>query len=148
MTFLNFDYLMVWLHWTVGLACTWMTNIWHSLLWFWMRSSCWIIIAVHSWVSLDVLPKFWCFHIGLSYACSSDLELAIALQQQEFERQPQRFQAPPPQQQQQQQQSPTQHQPTQSGRPGLVVGPRVRFLCISIEMYTHSAIKTSFHITT
>ncbi|XP_066374742.1 uncharacterized protein [Miscanthus floridulus] len=33
---------------------------------------------------------------------NSDLELAIALQQQEFERQPQRFQAPPPQQQQQQ----------------------------------------------
>ncbi|XP_066341704.1 uncharacterized protein [Miscanthus floridulus] len=32
---------------------------------------------------------------------NSDLELAIALQQQEFERQPQRFQAPPPQQQQQ-----------------------------------------------
>ncbi|KAJ1261004.1 hypothetical protein BS78_10G275000 [Paspalum vaginatum] len=56
---------------------------------------------------------------------NSDLELAIALQQQEFERQPQRFQAPSPQQQQQQQQQPqTQHQPTQSGRPGLVVGPR------------------------
>ncbi|XP_066370072.1 uncharacterized protein [Miscanthus floridulus] len=33
---------------------------------------------------------------------NSDLELAIALQHQEFERQPQRFQAPPPQQQQQQ----------------------------------------------
>ncbi|CAD6336164.1 unnamed protein product [Miscanthus lutarioriparius] len=33
---------------------------------------------------------------------NSNLELAIALQQQEFERQPQRFQAPPPQQQQQQ----------------------------------------------
>ncbi|CAD6335419.1 unnamed protein product [Miscanthus lutarioriparius] len=56
---------------------------------------------------------------------NSDLELAIALQQQEFERQPQRFQAPPPQQQQQQQQPPqTQHQPTQSGRPGLVGGQR------------------------
>ncbi|PWZ23396.1 Ubiquitin carboxyl-terminal hydrolase MINDY-1 [Zea mays] len=56
---------------------------------------------------------------------NSDLELAIALQQQEFERQPQRFQAPPQQQQQQQQQPPphTQYQ-TQSGRPGLVVGPR------------------------
>ncbi|RCV23169.1 hypothetical protein SETIT_4G277300v2 [Setaria italica] len=58
---------------------------------------------------------------------NSDLELAIALQQQEFERQPQRFQPPPPQQQQQQQQQPpTQHQATQSGRPGLVVGPRQR----------------------
>ncbi|CAN6200533.1 unnamed protein product [Urochloa humidicola] len=59
---------------------------------------------------------------------NSDLELAIALQQQEFERQPQRFQPPPPQQQQQQQQQQpqTQHQPTQSSRPGLVVGPRQR----------------------
>ncbi|KAL5660784.1 hypothetical protein ACJX0J_027909, partial [Zea mays] len=55
---------------------------------------------------------------------NSDLELAIALQQQEFERQPQRFQAPPPQQQQQQPPPQTQHQPAQSGRPGLVVGPR------------------------
>ncbi|CAL5050130.1 unnamed protein product [Urochloa decumbens] len=58
---------------------------------------------------------------------NSDLELAIALQQQEFERQPQRFQPPPPQQQQQQQQQQqpqTEHQPTQSSRPGLVVGPR------------------------
>jgi len=51
---------------------------------------------------------------------NSDLELAIALQQQEFERQPQRFQ-PPPQQQQQPQ---IQQQSTPSGRPGLVVGPR------------------------
>nr|ACN35854.1 unknown [Zea mays] len=56
---------------------------------------------------------------------NSDLELAIALQQQEFERQPQRFQAPQPQQQQQQQQQPPpQTHQTQSGRPGLVVGPR------------------------
>nr|CAB3468986.1 unnamed protein product [Digitaria exilis] len=59
---------------------------------------------------------------------NSDLELAIALQQQEFERQPQRFQPPPPQEQQyqQQQQPQTQQQPTQSSRPGLVVGPRQR----------------------
>jgi len=56
---------------------------------------------------------------------NSDLELAIALQQQEFERQPQRFQ-PPPQQQQQQQQPQIQQQSTPSGRPGLVVGPRQR----------------------
>ncbi|XP_062234132.1 uncharacterized protein LOC133931289 isoform X2 [Phragmites australis] len=53
---------------------------------------------------------------------NSDLELAIALQQQEFERQPQRYQPPPPPQQQQQNQ--TQQPPNQSGRPGLVVGPR------------------------
>uniref|UniRef100_A0A0A9E927 Uncharacterized protein n=1 Tax=Arundo donax TaxID=35708 RepID=A0A0A9E927_ARUDO len=55
---------------------------------------------------------------------NSDLELAIALQQQEFERQPQRCQSPPPQQQQQQQQPQMQQPPSQSGRPGLVVGPR------------------------
>ncbi|KAG2614179.1 ubiquitin carboxyl-terminal hydrolase MINDY-1-like isoform X1 [Panicum virgatum] len=55
---------------------------------------------------------------------NSDLELAIALQQQEFERQPQRFQPPP--QQQQQQQPQIQQQSTPSGRPGLVVGPRQR----------------------
>ncbi|KAG8074648.1 hypothetical protein GUJ93_ZPchr0006g40870 [Zizania palustris] len=62
---------------------------------------------------------------------NSDLELAIALQQQEFERQsqPQRYQAPPQQQPQQQepglqqaQQTPNQSHGT--GRPGLVVGPR------------------------
>ncbi|XP_048540463.1 ubiquitin carboxyl-terminal hydrolase MINDY-2 isoform X2 [Triticum urartu] len=58
----------------------------------------------------------------------SDLELAIALQQQEFGQQPQR-QEPPPQQQQpqqqQQQQTQTHQTPNQSsGRPGLVVGPR------------------------
>ncbi|KAK3134549.1 hypothetical protein QOZ80_6AG0550610 [Eleusine coracana subsp. coracana] len=55
---------------------------------------------------------------------NSDLELAIALQQQEFERQPQRNQSPPPQQQQQQRQKQTPQPPNQSGRPGLVVGPR------------------------
>ncbi|XP_062229809.1 uncharacterized protein LOC133927378 [Phragmites australis] len=55
---------------------------------------------------------------------NSDLELAIALQQQEFERQPQRYQSPPPQQQQQQQQPQTQQPPHQSGRAGVDVGPR------------------------
>ncbi|VAI90776.1 unnamed protein product [Triticum turgidum subsp. durum] len=59
----------------------------------------------------------------------SDLELAIALQQQEFGQQPQQHQPPPqqqqPQQQQQQQQTQTHQTPNQSsGRPGLVVGPR------------------------
>ncbi|KQK17516.1 ubiquitin carboxyl-terminal hydrolase MINDY-2 [Brachypodium distachyon] len=61
---------------------------------------------------------------------NSDLELAIALQQQEFERQPQRQQPPPQQQsQQQQQQQQTQQTSNQSygaGRPALVVGPRQR----------------------
>ncbi|VAI90775.1 unnamed protein product [Triticum turgidum subsp. durum] len=61
----------------------------------------------------------------------SDLELAIALQQQEFGQQPQQHQPPPqqqqPQQQQQQQQTQTHQTPNQSsGRPGLVVGPRQR----------------------
>ncbi|KAM0871307.1 hypothetical protein ACQ4PT_039475 [Festuca glaucescens] len=56
-----------------------------------------------------------------------DLELAIALQQQEFDQQSQRQQPPSQQQQQQQQQQQTQQTPSQSngaGRPGLVVGPR------------------------
>jgi hypothetical protein len=87
---------------------------------------------------------------SFSYAGSSDLELAIALQQQEFERQPQRFQPPPPQQQQQQQQQPQiQHQPTQSGRPGLVVGPRVRFLCSIIAIvysYCHQNLISYYHL--
>uniref|UniRef100_A0A0E0Q2K1 MINDY deubiquitinase domain-containing protein n=1 Tax=Oryza rufipogon TaxID=4529 RepID=A0A0E0Q2K1_ORYRU len=56
---------------------------------------------------------------------NSDLELAIALQQQEFERQqPQRHQSSTQQQEpvpQQQQQTPNQSHGT--GRPGLVVGP-------------------------
>ncbi|XP_051199400.1 uncharacterized protein [Lolium perenne] len=52
-----------------------------------------------------------------------DLELAIALQQQEFDQQSQR-QQPPSQQQQQTQQTPSQS--NGAGRPGLVVGPRQR----------------------
>ncbi|WVZ78551.1 hypothetical protein U9M48_026243 [Paspalum notatum var. saurae] len=70
-----------------------------------------------------VLPPVfsYCFSVQI---VRSDLELAIALQQQEFERQPQRYQAPSTQQQQPPPPPQTQHQPTQSGRPGLVVGPR------------------------
>lgn len=69
----------------------------------------------------------WCFFCS----GSSDLELAIALQQQEFERQqPQRHQSSTQQQEpvpQQQQQTPNQSHGT--GRPGLVVGPTTARVC-------------------
>ena len=63
---------------------------------------------------------------------NSDLELAIALQQQEFEQQPQ-----------------IQQQSTPSGRPGLVVGPRVRFLCSIITIvysYRHQNLISYYHL--
>lgn len=62
--------------------------------------------------------------------CSSDLQLAIALQQQEFEQQPQR--------QNVQQPSPV------SGNSKLVVGPQVKFLVLNICSYQFNACYT-FH---